>query len=64
MLNMVYQGTVWGPPLWNVFYADAKASVNMEQGPGQVIIVTIDPGPRQEAFLQRIWKADWIDYFL
>ena len=20
--NMVFQGTVWGPPLWNVFYAD------------------------------------------
>ena len=21
--NMTYQGTVWGPPLWNLFFADA-----------------------------------------
>ena len=27
--NMVYQGTVLGPPLWNVFYADAAVAVNM-----------------------------------
>ena len=27
--NMVYQGTVLGPPLWNVFYADAALAVNM-----------------------------------
>jgi len=26
--NMVYQGTVLGPPLWNVFYADAAVAVN------------------------------------
>ena len=24
MSDMVYQGTVWGPPLWNVFVADAS----------------------------------------
>jgi hypothetical protein len=26
--NPVYQGTVWGPPLWNVFYEDARHTVN------------------------------------
>ena len=26
--NMVYQGTVLGPPLWNVYYADAAQAVN------------------------------------
>ena len=25
--NQVFQGTVWGPPLWNVFYADARTAV-------------------------------------
>ena len=25
--NMVYQGTVWGPPLWNLHYADARHAV-------------------------------------
>ena len=25
--NSVFQGTVLGPPLWNVFYADARFSV-------------------------------------
>ena len=27
--NMVYQGTVLGPPLWNVYYADAAQAVNI-----------------------------------
>ena len=26
--NQVYQGTVWGPPLWNLFFADARFPVN------------------------------------
>ena len=26
--NMVYQGTVLGPPLWNVYYADACKSLH------------------------------------
>ena len=26
---MVYQGTVLGPPLWNVYYADAAVAVNL-----------------------------------
>ena len=25
--DMVFQGTVWGPPLWNVFYADARHAI-------------------------------------
>jgi hypothetical protein len=25
--NMVFQGTVWGPDLWNVFYADARHAI-------------------------------------
>ena len=25
--NMVFQGTVWGPPLWNCFFEDARAPV-------------------------------------
>ena len=28
LANMVFQGTVLGPSLWNVYYADAKAAVN------------------------------------
>ena len=27
MQDMVFQGTVWGPPLWNVFYADARIAI-------------------------------------
>eukprot|EP00969_Alexandrium_andersonii_P293503 12973370-Alexandrium_andersonii.AAC.1 len=27
MSDMVYQGTVFGPPLWNVFFADAKTAI-------------------------------------
>ena len=27
MQDMVFQGTVWGPPLWNVFYADARHAI-------------------------------------
>ena len=26
--NSVYQGTVWGPPLWNCYYEDARHAVN------------------------------------
>ena len=25
--NMVFQGTVWGPTFWNLFYADAEKPV-------------------------------------
>lgn len=25
--NMVYQGTVWGPPLWNTYFCDSSAAV-------------------------------------
>ena len=28
--DMVYQGTVWGPPLWNCFYEDAQPIVRTE----------------------------------
>ncbi len=27
--NMVFQGTVWGPPLWNAFYADCRRPIRM-----------------------------------
>ena len=27
LANNVYQGTVWRPPLWNIFYRDAPASI-------------------------------------
>ena len=26
--DMVFQGTVWGPILWNVFYEDARLALN------------------------------------
>ena len=29
ILNMVYQGTVLGPPLWNIYYADAALAVKV-----------------------------------
>eukprot|EP00972_Heterocapsa_arctica_P056509 8339461-Heterocapsa_arctica.AAC.1 len=25
---MVFQGTVWGPPLWNAFFEDARVPIN------------------------------------
>ena len=25
--NMVFQGSVWGPPLWNAYFADARVPV-------------------------------------
>ena len=25
--DMVFQGTVWGPPLWNAFYADSRRPI-------------------------------------
>ena len=28
MENMLFQGTTWGPPLWNIFYEDAAAPVH------------------------------------
>ena len=28
LANQVFQGTVWGPPLWNVFFEDAREPVN------------------------------------
>ena len=28
MENMVYQGTVWGPALWNIFYEDARKAID------------------------------------
>ena len=27
--NMVYQGTVLGPPLWNIYFADLASAVNL-----------------------------------
>ena len=27
--NMVYQGAVLGPPLWNIYYAYAAVAVNL-----------------------------------
>ena len=29
--NMVFQGTVWGPPLWNSFYADSRRPIRMSE---------------------------------
>ena len=29
MSDMVYQGTVWGPSLWNTFYSDAALAIRM-----------------------------------
>ena len=29
MLNMIFQGTVWGPPLWNAFYGDARTAIHI-----------------------------------
>ena len=28
--NSVYQGTVWGPPLWNIHFAEARLAVTAE----------------------------------
>ena len=37
--NMVFQGTVWGPPLWNAFFGDASCIL---KGLGFVVIVYAD----------------------
>jgi len=29
--DMVYQGTVWGPALWNMFFADARTAVRIQE---------------------------------
>ena len=29
MADMVYQGTVWGPPLWNIFFQDASHAIRL-----------------------------------
>ena len=28
---MIYQGTVWGPRLWNIFYEDARDALNKHE---------------------------------
>ena len=28
--NSVYQGTVWGPPLWNIFFEDSRHPINAQ----------------------------------
>jgi hypothetical protein len=28
LANMVFQGTVWGPPLWNTFFEDARNAIH------------------------------------
>ena len=28
LYNMVFQGTVLGPPLWNVYFSDARSAVS------------------------------------
>ena len=30
LANSVYQGTVWGPPLWNIHYSDVKTVIRHE----------------------------------
>ena len=30
LINMVYQGTVWGPALWNCFFEDARLALNAD----------------------------------
>ena len=39
MTNMVYQGTVWGPCLWNCYFADARFAI---RGAGFTEIVYAD----------------------
>jgi len=29
LVNQVFQGTVWGPPLWNLFFEDARLSLEL-----------------------------------
>eukprot|EP00959_Pyramimonas_sp_CCMP1952_P186015 3889550-Pyramimonas_sp.AAC.1 len=40
MTNMIYQGTVFGPPLWNIFFHDAAAAVR--QGGFQELVFADD----------------------
>jgi hypothetical protein len=28
LMDMIYQGTVWGPWLWNIFYEDSREAIN------------------------------------
>ena len=39
MQDMAFQGTVWGPPLWDVFYADARHAI---QAAGLEVVVYAD----------------------
>ena len=31
MHNMVYQGTAWGPPFWNSYYADVRDAISISK---------------------------------
>ena len=57
--NSVYQGTVWGPPLWNIHFSDARAAV---QSVGFEEVIFADDLHCDRSFpsntnLEQVWAA-------
>ena len=53
--DMVYQGTVLGPPLWNVFYEDAAIAIRVH---GFCEVVFADDGICWNCFPNRIDRTE------
>ena len=47
LTNMVFQGTVWGPTLWNLYFGDAACVL---QGYGYIIVIYADDYNAFKAF--------------
>ncbi len=50
LTGMIYQGTVWGPWLWNIFYEDARVAIN--KALFQEIVYADDLNAFREFFLR------------
>ena len=59
LIDSVYQGTVLGPPLWNVFYADARKQSSEQGSPSQCLQMISMHGKksdRESKEQKHIWR--------
>ena len=65
---MVYQGTTWGPPLWNCFYEDASKAVRLSGFTDAVLADDLtcyqiySSSLRNEGIKDEL--EDWVSFFL
>ena len=65
LMNMVYQGTVSGPLLWNLFFEDARHAINetffkeVESKHGALQIVVVSSGIRADSIVGMMKTEDW-----